>query len=292
MAKRNHFHNTQKKHYRSKKFRNPYFQSNQLSLRHLVILSMVGFLGTLSVLVFFFMSSRFSILQIQVNGTKYFSTELFEASLRSYFHKPFLLFFDHRNRFVFNQQELQQTLEQSFAFESMSFKREGQTLQIDLVEKQSQMIWISGEQQSVVDLEGKIIRLLTADEQAVLRGTSTDPDSVDAVRIRALPQFIDRNSIAVSVGSQVLTTQEITNIFLFHKRLAEQHIPMKNTQVDRVAGKWIGIETVEGYQILFDATGDIESQVKRLELILREKVTDVTQLKYIDLRFGDHVYFL
>lgn len=291
MAKRNHFRNTQKRQYRSQAFRNPYFQSKQLTLRHLIILSLVGVVGTLVLVVFLLRNDRFFLKDVTISGASIFSRERFEQTIRDYFQKQSLFVFNNRHQFFYRAQDLTLALSEQVAFESINLKREKQTLTITVVEKQSQMIWASGEQRYVVDLEGKIIRELTEEERSFLTDTSKETDIKEMAQLRTLPLFIDRNHIPVTVGSSVLTSQEITNIFDFHKQLQEHHIGMKNTQVDRVAGKWIAVETTDGYQILFDATGDIPAQISRLELILKEKVSDVSRLTYIDLRFGDHVYF-
>jgi hypothetical protein len=49
--------------------------------------------------------------------------------------------------------------------------------------------------------------------------------------------------------------------------------------------------TEDGYGILFDALGDIDAQLQNLDVVLREQVEDRGSLEYIDLRFGDRVYF-
>ena len=49
--------------------------------------------------------------------------------------------------------------------------------------------------------------------------------------------------------------------------------------------------TQVGYSILFDLTGNIDEQFRNLMVVLQEQVEDPTRLEYIDLRFGDKVYF-
>ena len=291
MAKRNHFRSSQQKNYRAQRFKNPYFQDKRISPRLIFVISIGIFLIICSSIFFFAMSNRFAIKRININGTHYFSEELFKDVLTSYIHKPFLIFFDHANRFVFNSDDLQNVLESKFAFESISIHRTGDSLLIDIKEKQSQIIWQSGKNQYVVDLEGIIIRELSEEERTILSNEPGIIETNENQLLRDLPVFVDRNEVQVSIGSQVLTNDEMTNIFLFHKLLQLQNIQVINTQIDRLAGKWIGIKTADGYEILFDATGDTNIQASRLEVILREKIEDETQLQYIDLRFGDHVYF-
>ncbi|MFN3301708.1 MAG: cell division protein FtsQ/DivIB [Patescibacteria group bacterium] len=49
--------------------------------------------------------------------------------------------------------------------------------------------------------------------------------------------------------------------------------------------------TSEGWQIYFTPEEDINSQINNLFLILREKISDRSQLDYIDLRFGNRLFY-
>ena len=106
-----------------------------------------------------------------------------------------------------------------------------------------------------------------------------------------MPIFVDRSNGEIKIGDSVLTAEEIASVFRFGEHLKAQNISYTQVEFDRLAGKWTGLLTTDGYRILFDVTGDIDAQAQRLELIRKEKIKDVSKLEYIDLRFGDHVYY-
>jgi hypothetical protein len=71
----------------------------------------------------------------------------------------------------------------------------------------------------------------------------------------------------------------------------EQGIEFTETRIDRLAGKWMSVAAREGYDILFDPGGNIVQQAMNLAVVRRDQIKDRQNLRYIDLRFGDHVYF-
>ena len=46
-----------------------------------------------------------------------------------------------------------------------------------------------------------------------------------------------------------------------------------------------------GWKIMFDRQSDWKKQLQVLETILKEKIKDRTNLKYIDVRFENRSYF-
>ncbi len=51
------------------------------------------------------------------------------------------------------------------------------------------------------------------------------------------------------------------------------------------------VRTSEGWDIRFDASFDLELQMQKLSLTLKERLQQRKNLKYIDVRFGDRVFF-
>jgi len=291
MAKRNHFRSEQQKTYRTQRFRNPYFQA-KTSNKHWILLAGVVCLVLLCLgLGLLFKSERFMIQSVEVKGTKYFSEDLFKQHILTYLNKSSLLIFNHRNQFIFDPVELQSELETVFSFDSIFIEREDQRVRIIVKEKQSQIIWLTGTDRYLVDLEGVVIRTLSPEEEQLVDAPPSIYLEPTIQLLRELPIYIDRNSTPVKIGDSVLTKQEIEQITRFSNQLGSLHIIQESIQVDRLAGKWMGARTSDGYDILFDATGDIDEQLVRLEAVLKEKIPDPSSLQYIDLRFGDHVYF-
>ncbi|MEK7614811.1 MAG: hypothetical protein AAB431_00310 [Patescibacteria group bacterium] len=271
MKRRDFFQKTQRKRYTTQTFRNPYFREPK-NKKLILILGgvLLGLLCLAAGACLLLSHPRFQIKQIQVHGVQQVSHEQMDQTIKTYLNERVFLFFKRQNRFLFQSSTLSELLKKDFAFSDMTIRKHGITVEIDLTERTSHLIWQTGAKKYIVDFEGVVVR------------ESTDND--------ILPLFVDRQNVSVEVGSSVLTAIEIKSVFLFQERLRTQNISFTQTQFDRLAGKWTGILTTEGYTILFDVTGDIDAQAGRLELLRKEKIKDTSKLQYVDLRFGDHVY--
>ncbi len=279
MRRRDFFQRSQQKRYANRSRENPYFRGKgrQQPLRLLLIVG--GSCITVGALAaFFFAHSIFDLTSVYVKGAQQTDRLALTSAIKNSLHEPVALFFRRQNKFLFDAERLREQLNEQFTFRDVQMKRFGRRLELMVVERTSQLIWSTGSESFVVDLDGVAIRALTSEESDQLKQIN-------------MPLFVDRNAVKVKIGQAVLKPEEIEAVFRFHEHLIAQHITFTQTEFDRLSGKWIGVLTAQEYRILFDASGDIDAQAGRLEVILRDKVSDPSKLEYIDLRFGDHVYF-
>lgn len=280
MRKSNHFRRIQKKRYKSRQYENPYFKKTK-NIPIIPISITIGiFVLAGLVTSFFFGYSYFSIKTVHVDGIDHIGEEDFQSKTTGYLQSSKYLFFSNKNKFLFDSEKLQNHLEQYFTFETFQASVKKQHLSIAIEERSSKLLWKTGSKLFLVDLSGVVIREMTRDE---FEGEGSG--------FSHIPVFVDRNNVKAKVGTHVLNEQEILNTFRFQKHLLAQGIGSGETQVDRLAGKWTSVITDKGYDILFDFSADVDKQALRLEALLRDTVKDASKLKYIDLRFGDHVYY-
>ncbi len=280
MKKRNHFNRIQKKQYNTNQYRNPYFKkTRKVPIMPIAILAGVLLLAGIT-FSFVYGWSGFKIKTVHVSGINHISAEDFQNKTTSYLTTPRRLFFSNRNKFLFDETELRFHLEQHFAFESFSSSIKKNHLEIEIAERTSKLLWKSDKKLYLVDLGGVLVREISKDELAE-----------QGSEFSIFPIFVDRNNVKVSIGDHVMNEQEILNTFKFQKRLATLGIGFQETQIDRLAGKWTSVITDQGYDILFDFSADVDAQAGRLDVLFRDTVKDTSKLKYIDLRFGDHVYY-
>ncbi|MBI5370231.1 hypothetical protein HZA85_03525 [Candidatus Uhrbacteria bacterium] len=278
MKRRDYFRRTQQKQYISRPKANPYFRSKDDRKRLFGTIGAIGTVVLMVVLLIVLLAHPFfNITSVTVHGAVQTDRGALSETIRSALHERPLLFFRRQNRFLFRSTALSKTLNDSFAFRDVQIKLQRKQLNIAVVERTSQLIWKSAEEAYVVDLDGIVIRSLDVEEWEHLK--------------TLLPIFVDKNGTKVTVGTSISNRVEISTIFAFNEELQKRQIHVSQTDIDRLSGKWIGTLTQDGYRILFDATSDIKEQVERLDVLLREKISDRSKLEYIDLRFGDHVYY-
>lgn len=279
MRRRDFFQRNQQKHYASHSHENPYFRRHVgEGYTRLILLLIASCVLLFIFFSFLFAHPFFNITSVSIKGTQHIDRNALASNVKQFVGKRKLFFFHEQNRFLFDANEFVSALYEQFTFRDVQIRRKGSHVDISVVERTSQLIWSTQSSLYVVDLDGIVIRTLTDEEAAQLKNIG-------------MPFFVDRNDVKVQIGQHVLTKTEIEESFRFHEHLRAQHIDFTQTEFDRLAGKWVGVLTREGYRILFDTSTDIDVQAQRLDLVLKQKIKDVTKLEYIDLRFGDHVYF-
>lgn len=281
MTHRDFFKQALKRRYKSRSYRNPHLDGRK-PVQWKLIGAALGVVVILSGLTTFFFGHKWFVIQhVEVRGVEYIPAHELESTITAYTAQSALLFFRRSNRFLFSSDALVQSLEDQFAFSSVSVGLREGTIFIELKERTSNLFWKTQNRLFVVDLEGIVVREITDPEDSMLKQPN----------LKELPVFVDANDIDVTIGSPVLTPQEIENAFHFFTSLKAAGITYTYIELDRLAGKWVRLVTQVGYGILFDLTGDIEVQVRNLKVVLQEQIEDPTRLEYIDLRFGDKVYY-
>ena len=84
---------------------------------------------------------------------------------------------------------------------------------------------------------------------------------------------------------------KVKNVRTFFDALQTAGIFIESFELNRSVGAWLKAVTRNGYSILFDPNSDVLKQADNASLLLREQIKDVSVLEYIDVRFGDHVYY-
>jgi len=297
MKRRNFFHRSQKKRADTRRFQNPYFQPNKRKSYGRIIRAAGLFLVSIFLIVLFLKSSFLQLTKAEVNGLVTIPSTEITGLIQTFLDEPRFVFFQARNKLFFRPDRLQEYLESNYSFESFSLRVEKSVIYIDLKEKTSHLLWFTGDAAYLVDLNGNVIRALTEPELQIVLGLSAPVEAAEGESLPGpdpftlLPIFRDTNDIEVEISGNVLTQEEVQNTFRFHNHLEAQSIPFIDTRVDRLAGKWMSVRTGQNYDILFDATGNVDAQASNLETVLRTEIPEGTELRYIDLRFGDTVYW-
>lgn len=294
-----------------RRFENPYYRQEKASKAKPIILGTLGLLLIGFGLHFFLRSDFLTIERITVAGIETIEEQEIQRIARDVLAEPRWIISAQSNRIAFQASRMEEALSRTFSFETLEMRVKGDTLQLTISEKASQLLWFSDDDIVLVDQNGLAIRRLTGDERTELFSDPPPPTIVigeetneegevietevevppELPRMKQLPRFIDLNALDISIGEPVLTEEEVANIFIFHDRLRTMDIAFLETRIDRLAGKWMSVVTEAGYDILFDPTGNIDQQGDNLLLTIHDPQVIVEDLDYIDLRFGDHVYY-
>jgi hypothetical protein len=280
MARRNHFKRSQRRQYQSREYKNPHIrEANRFDLKHIGI-GVAALIAFVSLLVLLLGHPVFGIHVVHIEGVEYIDRVKLERAITEYTQTNRFLLFHRSNRFLFSAEDLSDRLLGTFALLSIDIGLREGDLYLTLQERTSNLFWKTQDRLYVVDLEGIIVREVNEEDEILQQANLAD-----------LPIFIDKNDASVEVGSLVLKPVEVENSFRFLGQLEDAGIMDTYIDVDRIAGKWVRVATDVGFSILIDLTGDTQKQFDNLVVVLSEQVEDASALEYIDLRFGDKVYF-
>lgn len=198
----------------------------------------------------------------------------------------------NRKRYVFNAENLESYLMNSFPIEAVKITHHKAQLHIQITEQVTNIAWKAGEKWYLLNMDGEVVREAQADERVFL-STLEAGDSVNHLNITHLqpfiPLLIDLSNTEVSIGENVLLPLNPASILLTTSLLKQQSINPRYFLFESQNAPWLTVVTNEPYHIRLDGEGDIVSQLSRLSIALREYV-NADSISYIDLRFGDHVF--
>ncbi|MFH1315230.1 MAG: hypothetical protein ABIH67_02415, partial [Candidatus Uhrbacteria bacterium] len=204
------------------------------------------------------------------------ATESISQIVEQELSKQRFLLFPANNRWLINEEKIQEKLYEHFVFDSIDLQIKGKSLNVTVKERVSTLIWQTTDKSYFVDLTGTIIR----------ESTETDLEM-----ILDYPTFIDQTNAQIAIGQSVLSENMVQGAINFDYLSEQINIPVESFRVEDYEIGWLAAKSKEGYWILFDPSNDLEPQINNLEIVLRESITNPNLVQYIDLRFGDYVYY-
>jgi cell division septal protein FtsQ len=276
------FQRRERERYASRRVGNPYFRHRRdhgRGTRRWLLMALGGLALLLPVggAAFALASPRFDITEVEVEGCATVDPERVRAVAQGALDERVAFVLRRRNAFLFDPARAEAAIRASFGFEEITVGRDGARLTVRVREKVAAFRWRSGEAEYLADASGSVIRALAALDEPELG--------------EALPVFQDVNRAPVAAGETVMRAAEVAGAVAFQGALRSQGILFGPTQVDRLSGTWMSVRTAEGYDILFDPLGDAFAQADNVRVVLSTQVKDPARLRYVDVRFGDHVYF-
>ena len=217
--------------------------------------------------------------------------------------------------FFINTKKISGDLYEKFSFESVEvIKIFPNRLDVNIKEKISSVIYDNGKKYFLLDNGGTAIKYLKDVEpyemtqkttsssvdilslntsSTVFINTSTTTEHIpDYKKINKLfgnyPIIYDRRGLEVNIKQEgVLPPEHITAIITWYKTLAEQGIAhLKFFSMDNL-NSGVVIDTTDTWDILFQPKNNNDTQVNTLKEIL----PTIKPQQYVDLRYGEKVYW-
>lgn len=221
------------------------------------------------------------------------------------------------NYFLIDTTEIANILTQRFPFYSVKLvKRFPSQLDIQVAEKEPVLIFDNGQEYSYIDPSGQVIKVLerVGDNEWQFKTTAPAAAATSTPNATTTLEIVSRwhepaaKRIATTYGlypilyqvggatttpnSQAVSFEMVTNVLAWQKRLDNslgQPGALFFVQ-DNERGEG-SIRTRAGWYIKVRLLDDVETQVSRLELVLRTLESQKVKPNYIDVRFEGKVFW-
>ncbi len=181
------------------------------------------------------------------------------------------------NLFLFNKNKLINTLNENYYLSTLSIKKNiPHTLLIEIEEMDYAMIWHEDDKYYYIDIEGNII-------------TEVNPLEIQPKQY----PLVDSLGDGKIAGDKVNADEYLLFVVdLFgNARDSLENINIERFIIDKDLNT-VKMAIAEGPFIYFNTKEDIIKQINKLIVIINEKLKeDLKSKTYIDLRYGDRVYY-
>ena len=281
--------------YQNKGFRNPYFNKKAKGIksrktRYFVI---IGLILLLTAFYFLDHAEFLKIKNIEISGTEYISqSEIKDLILEQTSSRRFI-FFHQSNILFFSKSQAKKKLAENYSFESLKIKKNyPDGIKIELKEEISALIWISGENKYFLDLAGIPLRQLTQDDLVIEKSEGQTDIIRPEISSGNYPVIYDLSNSPVIIGQAVAPKDLVDFVVSLTEKLKKgadfniAHYELTNPQLKEVI-----LLTKEGWKIYFRTEDPIDQSVGSLFSVLQQEIKNRSTLEYIDLRFGQRVFW-
>lgn len=282
-----------KRIFHKKNYNNPYFKSdNNFYFRILATaISLLIFFFAFSVPLFFFRAKTFEISEIRITSDneadKYIINDLIDEQISA---KRFLFFYQ-KNIFLFSVKQAKKNIQNLLAVENLNIKKKYfTTLEIIITTKQGEVLLASGNKFYLLDRNGLIVRELTDG-----RSRMVIDDGTQIVR-SPLSNYsgiiiMDSEENMLNVGDKAVPSDKLAYMLELDKQIREKTLlVIENYRLSGANNNEFILTEKGAYEIRL-RQGDPKSQVEILNLVLNQEIKNQPVLEYIDLRYGESVYW-
>lgn len=281
--------------YQRKDFRNPYFSKKEKPRipKGLKFYLIIFFIVITVCLFFLNKGDYFQITAIDIKGTEYINNQEIENLVLEQMGKRRFWFFRQSSIIFFSKNQAKKELTAKYFFDQLKIKKiYPSKIQIEIKEKISALVWISGTEKYYLDLKGMATRKVSSADLLIKSGEG----ETDIVRPEIVsgkyPLIYDQSNSPVTIGQLVISPNLVDFIIGLNEELEKiADFDISHYSISQPEASEITLITKEGWEIYFKTTESVIKQVEILFSVLSQRVKDRSKLEYIDLRFGEKVFW-
>ncbi|MEK7125846.1 MAG: hypothetical protein AAB880_02905 [Patescibacteria group bacterium] len=286
----------------------------------------IFFGGCLIWFVYFFIySPQFTVRTVNINGLETIPRAEIDSIVSGYLNSRRGYILPNRNILSFSKQGLEKVISQKYILDSIAIDRSlPWTLNIDVKEKHARLVLrtvakveiaqsaeaapnapsIAGDTADSTKAAAEeekpapAFTLMTSYYYLDVNGiVVSEKEKIDEAELQNLPvvEITTDSQTRVKPGDVVLSGDLVGYMFSVYDAMARSNANIKITNLiyNPAASDEIKFLTTEGWQGFLSRKLSLDTQLRKLELALSEKIKDKRGqgLLYVDLRLKDRVYF-
>lgn len=271
--------------YNKKKYKNPYFNRDKkirknkfkfnyrLNIRNLIFFAI--FILLIGIFWLLFFSDLFSVKKIEYTGLSNLTENELDSLVNSRIKTKKYLILRQDSIILLNKNDLVYKISENYNVQGIDIQKKlPSTIIINIKEKGIAAIWQESQNYFYIDDNGGIIKQVM--------------DISDNNEYPIIENKGDLRIYEKSIPAQYDIKKTIELFKLF--KLNEGKFELSKIVVDNEPNT-IKIVTKNGLLLLFNSNNEIDGQLLKLQSISKDKQLNLENKAYIDLRFGDKIYF-
>lgn len=244
-------------------------------------------------------SPAFRITDIRISGNEGIPTWELRDAVSDALKKRRWLILPQSSLIVASEAAVRDALEERYVLESLSVvKRPPHALEVTVRERVSAvLLQMPDGRQGLIDLQGEVTRLYRPEEALETSsklGPLLDGSASSVPKVRH-PVLHDERDEKLELREEALAPEVVQAAInlprLFQERFGRAPY-LEEVRLDGKASRTLRLRTSEGWSVYMDASHDLTAQLLNAESVLKSKVgAQRPQLDYIDVRFGEKVFF-
>lgn len=255
-----------------------------------VIISII--LAILILFYFVFFTNAFSIDTIEIVGNESISKDEIISIVNEYGNKRKFLFVKLNNILFFDKKEAEDIIREKIPLDMIKInKKLPHKLSIQIKEKIPYLVWIDDKKSYFMDSDGTIISLINQDkiEKESLKDFNILRHNIIYKKTPIIYNIITHENL--SINSKPINDQKFNQLKNFLDSIKGYLKITINYFEFHEFDMYVTVVSAEGWKIFFSLNDDTEEQIKKLNIILENKMKVGKIIDYIDLRYGDKVFY-
>lgn len=197
----------------------------------------------------------------------------------------------NKNLIFLDKEAIKKSISEIIAFESINIKRKfPNTVTVEVKEVVPEIIWVTQNKAYLMNAEGQLYSVLGDNDIEKI-----NQENYNIVRhkyiYKNIPFIFDKNNIKIQLNKNIIQKKDIQfikNIYQNINKKIDINILYYEISLNDYTLELI---TTEGIKIYFSFQDNPDVQIERLSLIYQNKDTLEKIEYYIDLRYGDKVFY-